>query len=153
MLETNLEKGIQGDAADLTKRRNAFGSNTLKKKGVFLVNSLPIYIFALTFYFFIRAITLSFVEEENISYSFVLFCFVLDVSLISVTHGAFVSLQDKTLCFCCSLESCEPLTSFFLKKQSILIKAKSFLCRVGLLVNKKHVCATFFQYVIPNDSM
>ena len=108
MLETNLEKGIQGDAAYLTKRMNAFGSNTYprKKGGVFLVNSLPIYIFALIF--FIRAITLSLVEEENISYYIVLFCFVLDVSLISVTHGAFVSLQDNTLCFCCSLESCEP---------------------------------------------
>ena len=132
---------------------NAFGSNTYprKKGGVFLVNSLPIYIFALIF--FIRAITLSLVEEENISYYIVLFCFVLDVSLISVTHGAFVSLQDDTLCFCCSLESCEPHPSFFLKKQSILIKAKSFLCRVGLLVNKKHVCATQIQYVIANDSM
>ena len=142
MLETNLEKGIQGDAAYLTKRMNAFGSNTYpRKKGeVFLVNSLPIYIFALIF--FIRAITLSLVEEENISHYIVLFCFVLDVSLISVIHGAFVSLQDNTLCFCCSLESCEPHPSFFLKKQSILIKAKSFLCRVGLLVNKKHVCAT-----------
>ena len=100
MLETNLEKGIQGDAADLTKRRNAFGSNTYpRKKGrsVFLVNSLPIYIFALIF--FIRVITLSFVEEENISYYIVLFCCDLDVSLICVTHGAFVSLQDNTLLF------------------------------------------------------
>ena len=113
MLETNLDKGIQGDSANLTKRRNAFGSNTYpRKKGrSFLVNSLPIYIFALIF--FIRAITLSFVEEENISYYIVLFCFVLDVSLISITQGAFVSLQDNTLCFCCSVESCAPHPSFF----------------------------------------
>lgn len=32
LLETNLDNGIQGDAADLTKRRNAFGSNTYPRK-------------------------------------------------------------------------------------------------------------------------
>ncbi|KAL4632299.1 hypothetical protein ACB092_04G039600 [Castanea dentata] len=32
LLETNLDKGIQGDAAGLTKRRNAFGSNTYPRK-------------------------------------------------------------------------------------------------------------------------
>ncbi|XP_030937572.1 uncharacterized protein LOC115962840 [Quercus lobata] len=45
LLETNLEKGIQGDAADLMKRRNAFGSNTYpRKKGrsVFLGSTPPI---------------------------------------------------------------------------------------------------------------
>ncbi|KAE9602447.1 putative calcium-transporting ATPase [Lupinus albus] len=32
LLETNLEKGIQGDDADLVKRRNAFGSNNYSRK-------------------------------------------------------------------------------------------------------------------------
>ncbi|GMY35271.1 calcium-transporting atpase 10, plasma membrane-type [Fagus crenata] len=32
LLKTNLEKGIQGDDADLLKRKNAFGSNTYPKK-------------------------------------------------------------------------------------------------------------------------
>jgi Ca2+-transporting ATPase len=43
LLKTNLEKGIQGDDADLLKRKNAFGSNTYpKKKGrSFWVNLLP----------------------------------------------------------------------------------------------------------------
>ena len=128
MLETNLEKGIQGDAADLTKRSNAFGSNAYprkKREECFLVNSLPIYIFSLIF--FIRAITLSLVEEENISYYIVLFCFVLDVSLISVTQGAFVSLQDNTLCLLQCRIMCA--TSFFLS----LCRATKFLVRHILL--------------------
>lgn len=32
LLKTNVEKGINGDDADLVKRRNAFGSNNYPRK-------------------------------------------------------------------------------------------------------------------------
>lgn len=95
MLKTNLEKGINGDDADLLKRKNAFGSNTYpQKKGrsfwVSFIINLYLLIVVLLFIVLLNSFTVHFSFKRLFAIIYLTcLCSIIDVPLGSMARSYF----------------------------------------------------------------